>query len=32
MATSIHVGASQNRLFALDEEGDISQHHVNAKT
>jgi hypothetical protein len=32
MAKCIQVSALQKRLFALDEEGDISQHHVNAKT
>jgi hypothetical protein len=32
MAKFVQVCASQTHLSALDEEGDIYQHHVNAKT
>jgi len=32
MTKFIHVCASQNDLFALDDEGDIYQYHFNVKT
>ncbi len=32
MAKFIQICASQNDLFALDEEGDIYQYHFNVKT
>ena len=32
MAKFVQICASQNDLFALDEEGDVSQYHFNVKT
>jgi hypothetical protein len=32
MVKFIHVCASQNALFALDEEGLVYQYHFNSKT
>lgn len=28
----IHICASQNNLFALDQDGDVYQYHFNVKT